>query len=111
MSQTLIAGANAPLPTDNISVRILSDQPIDCAAYRLAETGKVRGDGDMVFYGQTRSDDGSVSHRGHDTDAFFDISLPTQPQTIQKLLWLFQAISLYHNWAIFNCKCSKVQLY
>ncbi|WP_201545980.1 TerD family protein [Psychrobacter sp. H7-1] len=91
MSQTLIAGANAPLPTDNISVRILSDQPIDFAAYRLAETGKVRGDGDMVFYGQTRSDDGSVSHRGHDTDAFFDISLPTQPQTIQKIALAFSS--------------------
>ena len=66
MSQTLIAGANAPLPTDQISIRILSQNPIDCAAYRLTSTGRVRGDGDMIFYGQTQSDDGTVSRRGHD---------------------------------------------
>ncbi|WP_305080052.1 hypothetical protein [Psychrobacter sp. JCM 18900] len=53
--QKLIAGANAPLPTDNISIRILSQNAIDCAAYRLTNDGKVRGDGDMIFYGQTRS--------------------------------------------------------
>ncbi|WP_296405565.1 TerD family protein [Psychrobacter sp.] len=91
MSQTLIAGANAPLPTDNISVRVLSEQPIDCVAYRLTENGKVRGDGDMVFYGQTRSDDSSISHRGHDTDAFFDINLTTQPQSIEKIALAFSS--------------------
>ena len=32
MSQTLIAGANAALPNDAISVRILSQNAIDCAA-------------------------------------------------------------------------------
>ena len=89
MSQTLIAGANAPLPTDNISVRIMSNAPIDCAAYRLAATGQVRGDGDMIFYGQTRSDDGSVSFRGHDSDGFFDINLPAQPAAIEKIALAF----------------------
>ena len=50
--QQLIAGANAPLPTDNISIRILSQSAVDCAAYRLTADGKVRGDGDMIFYGR-----------------------------------------------------------
>ena len=89
MSQTLIAGANAPLPTAAISVRIMSNAPIDCAAYRLAATAKVRGDGDMIFYGQTRSDDGSVSFRGHDSDGFFDINLPAQPAEIEKIALAF----------------------
>ena len=83
--QQLIAGANAPLPTDAISIRILSQSAIDCAAYRLTSEGKVRGDGDMIFYGQTRSDDGSVTFRGHDTDGFFDINLPAQPANIEKI--------------------------
>ena len=91
MSQTLIAGANAPLPTDNISIRILSQNAIDCAAYRLTSTGKVRGDGDMIFYGQTRSDDGSVSFRGHDSDSFFDINLPAQPASIEKIALAFSS--------------------
>ena len=91
MSQALIAGANAPLPTDNISIRILSQNAIDCAAYRLASDGKVRGDGDMIFYGQTRSDDGSVSFRGHDSDGFFDINLSAQPASIEKIALAFSS--------------------
>ena len=89
--QTLIAGANAPLPTDTISIRILSQSAIDCAAYRLTTDGKVRGDGDMIFYGQTRSDDGSVSFRGHDSDGFFDINLPAQPASIEKIALAFSS--------------------
>ncbi|MGP9635580.1 TerD family protein [Psychrobacter sp. AOP3-A1-26] len=89
--QALIAGANAPLPTDNISIRILSQNAIDCAAYRLTSAGKVRGDGDMIFYGQTRSDDGSVSFRGHDSDGFFDINLPAQPANIEKIALAFSS--------------------
>ena len=91
MSQNLVAGANAPLPTDNISIRIMSQNPIDCAAYRLTTKGKVRGDGDMIFYGQTRSDDGSVSFRGHDSDGFFDINLPVQSADIDKIALAFSS--------------------
>ena len=91
MSQTLVAGANAPLPNDNISIRILSQNSVDCAAYRLTSTGKVRGDGDMIFYGQTRSDDGSVSFRGHDSDGFFDINLPAQANKIEKIALAFSS--------------------
>lgn len=91
MSQTLIAGANAPLPNDAISVRIISERPIDCAAYRLASSGKVRGDGDMVFYGQTQSDDGNVLFRGHDSDGFFDINLGVQPPEIEKIALAFSS--------------------
>ncbi|WP_435978847.1 TerD family protein [Psychrobacter sp. DM4] len=89
--QTLVAGANAPLPTDNISIRILSQNAIDCAAYRITSEGKVRGDGDMIFYGQTRSDDGHVSFRGHDSDGFFDIDLPAQPANIDKIALAFSS--------------------
>ncbi len=91
MSQALIAGANAPLPTDNISIRILSQNAIDCAAYRLTTDGKVRGDGDMIFYGQKSSDDNNVSFRGHDSDGFFDINLPSQPATIDKIALAFSS--------------------
>ena len=89
--QTLIAGANAPLPDTEISIRILSQNAIDCAAYRLTNEGRVRGDGDMIFYGQTRSDDGSVSCRGHDSDRFFDINLPAQPASIEKIALAFSS--------------------
>lgn len=90
-SQKLVAGANAPLPNDSISIRILSQNAIDCAAYRLTTDGRVRGDGDMIFYGQTRSDDGSVSFRGHDSDGFFDINLTAQPANIEKIALAFSS--------------------
>ncbi|WP_442966584.1 TerD family protein [Psychrobacter sp. I-STPA10] len=91
MSQTLIAGANAPLANAKITLRIISQSPIDCAAYRLASNMKVRGDGDMVFYGQRQSDDASIAFRGRETDGFFDIDLPTQPMAIEKVAVAFSA--------------------
>lgn len=64
MSQTLTPGGNAALNSNNIVIRVCSGTNIDVAAYRLASNGKVRGDGDMIFYGQTQCDDGSVSYEG-----------------------------------------------
>lgn len=90
-SQKLIAGANAPLPNGVISIRILSQNSVDCAAYCLTTEGKVRGDGDMIFYGQKSSTDGSVSFRGHDSDGFFDINLSAQPSTIEKIALAFSS--------------------
>ena len=90
-SQKLIAGANAPLPNGVISIRILSQNSVDCAAYCLTTEGKVRGDGDMIFYGQKSSADGSVSFRGHDSDGFFDINLSAQPSTIEKIALAFSS--------------------
>ena len=51
MTQTLTPGGNAPLDANDISIHINSGADIDVAAYRLAANGKVRGDGDMIFYG------------------------------------------------------------
>lgn len=91
MTQHLIAGANAAVPTDNLSIRIISATPIDSAAYRLTANQHVRGDGDMIFYGQTHSDDATVSYRGHDTDCFFDIHLGQQPASIDKIALAFSS--------------------
>ena len=88
-SQKLIAGANAPLPNGVISIRILSQNSVDCAAYCLTTEGKVRGDGDMIFYGQKSSADGSVSFRGRDSHGFFDVNLSAQPSTIEKIALAF----------------------
>ena len=91
MTQILVAGSNTNLPTGDITVRIMSNQAIDCAAYRLSNISKVRGDGDMVFYGQMQSDDSSVKYRGHETDCFFDINLSNQPSAIEKIALAFSS--------------------
>lgn len=91
MTQILVAGANTNLPTGDITVRIISNQAIDCAAYQLSNNSKVRGDGDMVFYGQMQSNDNSVKYRGHETDCFFDINLFNQPSAIEKIALAFSS--------------------
>lgn len=119
MNQTLIAGANAALPNDTISIRIMSQNAVDCAAYRLTTDGRVRGDGDMIFYGQKQSDDGTVSFRGHDSDGFFDINLPAQPASIDKIALAFSSDQplgqigdvdiqvMQGNQALLNCQISS----
>jgi len=61
----LIRGANAPVAVarPSVVIRYRSGQQVpelDISAFILRNGGKVGGDGDMVFYGQTASRDGRV---------------------------------------------------
>lgn len=97
MSQTLIPGGNAALNSHNIVIRVRSGADIDIAAYRLAGNGKVRGDGDMIFYGQTQCDDGSVSYSGHERESTLAVNLAAQPAAIKRIAIAFSAaLSLAH---------------
>ena len=87
--QTLTAGANASLSHTHITLRIRSGVDIDTVAYRLTAHGKVRGDGDMVFYGQTQSDDQSVRRSGNDRDTVFTVQLHQQPAEIERIAFAF----------------------
>ena len=91
MSQTLIPGGNAALNSHNIVIRIRSGVDIDIAAYRLAGNGKVRGDGDMIFYGQTQCDDGSVSYSSHERESTLAVNLAAQPAAIERIAIAFSA--------------------
>lgn len=50
--QTLPKGANAPLPPGPVVVHVTASAPVDISALLVAETGKVRGDADFIFYNQ-----------------------------------------------------------
>lgn len=91
MTQTLTPGGNAPLDANDISIHIDSGADIDVAAYRLAANGKVRGDGDMIFYGQQQSDDGSVRRSGNDRSSTFAIDLARQPAAIERIAIAYSA--------------------
>jgi stress response protein SCP2 len=59
-------GANAPITTGNAVASLTFDTTpagldVDVSAYLLTASGKVRGDGDMVFYNQPASPDGAVA--------------------------------------------------
>ena len=50
--QKLAKGANAPLPSGPVAVRVRAAAPVDISALLLTAAGKVRGDADFVFYNQ-----------------------------------------------------------
>ena len=61
----LIAGGNIALASEVVEISIKTNIPnqveVDCTAYLLAQTTqKVRGDQDMIFYGQTQTQNQSV---------------------------------------------------
>ena len=91
MPQQLTPGGNAALPEGPIAIRITSGADIDVAAYRLTAAGKVRGDGDMIFYGQQQSDDGSVQFSGSERNSRFMLDLARQPAAIERIAIAYSA--------------------
>ncbi len=91
-SKTLIPGENQPVSGDNLQISVqlspteYSGLEVDISAFLLTANGKVRGDSDMVFYGQPSSDHGAVilSNRrtGH---ALFLLDLTKLDPAIEKI--------------------------
>lgn len=50
--QTLSKGANAPLPSDVVTVQVTCSSPVDVSALLVTAGGRVRSDDDMIFYNQ-----------------------------------------------------------
>jgi len=82
---TMTPGGNAPVPSQILTVRVLSGVPVDASSFRLYASGKVQGDPDMVFYGQTANDDGSVKLSGQGTDTAFLVDINRLRPEVQKL--------------------------
>jgi tellurium resistance protein TerD len=65
---------------------------LDSSAFMLGPDGKVRSDGDFVFYNNLRSEDGSVEHSGdnltglgRDDDERLEIDLSHVPADIERI--------------------------
>jgi tellurium resistance protein TerD len=65
---------------------------LDASAFLLKTDGKVRSDGDFIFYNQTKSPDGSVEHTGDNLtgagdgdDETVKVNLATVPPEIDKI--------------------------
>jgi len=82
---TMTPGSNAPVPSQILTVRVLSGVPVDASSFRLYASGKVQGDPDMVFYGQPANDDGSVKLSGQGTDTAFLVDINRLRPEVQKL--------------------------
>nr|AQT24008.1 Tellurium resistance protein TerA [Salmonella enterica subsp. enterica serovar Enteritidis] len=81
----LTPGGNAPVPAQELRVRITSGGQVDASAFRLYADGKVQGDADMVFYGQPRNDDGTVSLVSEGQYSTFTVALNRLKPDVQKI--------------------------
>lgn len=66
--QTLSKGANAPLPSGPVSVRVTAAAPVDISALLVTASGKVRDDEDFVFYNQPEARGVRYDPAGVDVD-------------------------------------------
>ncbi len=82
---TMTPGGNAPVPSQVLTVRVLSGVSVDASSFRLYASGKVQGDPDMVFYGQPVNDDGSVKLSGQGTDTAFLVDINRLRPEVQKV--------------------------
>ncbi|GIJ44478.1 hypothetical protein Val02_13640 [Virgisporangium aliadipatigenens] len=84
---TLTRGANAPVPDGTIRIAARwrsgpgAPEP-DLTGLLVADNGKVRDDGDMVFYNNPRHSSGAVTLDG----ATLTVALPSVPADVTKVL-------------------------
>ena len=101
---TLVPGGNVPVTTGNVRVEIVySPLPgidIDVSAFALAPTGKVRGDEDMCFYGQTSVLGGNLQMADASSGrAVFAVDLGRLESTVEKVAL---TATIYENKASFD---------
>jgi tellurite resistance protein TerA len=82
----LAMGANAPLEGSDVVVTVELPSPaVDITALLIYANGKVRGDGDMCFYGQLETADGSV-RLTQDQSPRFGVDLTRLPVDVEKIV-------------------------
>ncbi|KVU74237.1 tellurium resistance protein TerA [Burkholderia ubonensis] len=101
---TLLPGGNAPVATGPLRVDIqyapIPGADIDISAFALTTTGKVRGDGDMCFYGQTSILGGAVQLTGSAAGrAEFTLDLGRLDPAVEKIAL---TATIYENKAAFD---------
>lgn len=88
----------------SITIKITSAPTIDTVLFRIDANAKVRGDEDMIFYGQTHSEDGTITLDQQFEDdqsvSEFSCDLNNQPISIDQLTFalsseLLDSLSLY----------------
>lgn len=101
----LTPGANASVPTGTLSAQIrfsptsVAGADIDISAFLLTATGKVRGDQDMIFYGQKSSADTSVAlSASNPGQVTFSLDLERLDPAIEKIAL---TATIYENRATF----------
>lgn len=84
----LTMGANAPLNTTTLTVDLVlpGGAAVDVAALQIYPDGKVRGDGDMCFYGQPEISGGAVRLSAGSKPSF-NLDLARIPADVEKVVF------------------------
>lgn len=79
-------------PATATTIQITSATTVDAVLFRVDDNNKVRSDEDMIFYGQTHSEDGTIELNQHLSEdkslAEFSCDLGAQPNTIEALTFV-----------------------
>jgi tellurite resistance protein TerA len=102
----LVRGANAPLPSGTFEIVLgwpTTAGTLDASAFLVGENGRVRDDGDMVFYNQPAAQDDCVQLRdGIDGLARFVVSLPSVPADVARIIFCLTIDGTDQSIAAFN---------
>lgn len=91
--QILTRGANAPVATDRLYVRLSWTSPppgveVDGCAYLLGPAGQVRSDADMIFYNQTTVEQNAVQLlSAGPAGAVFQVDLARLPNQVARVVF------------------------
>ncbi|WP_459546538.1 AIM24 family protein [Nocardia sp. X0981] len=81
----LAPGENRPAPGDRLTVTVTCSAPVDVSALLLAGNGKVRSDGDFVFFNQPVGPGVTYRH-GRGAGDVVDVQTPALPPDIEKVV-------------------------
>ncbi|WP_280400006.1 AIM24 family protein [Nocardia carnea] len=81
----LAPGENRPAPGDRLTVTVTCSAPVDVSALLLAANGKVRSDGDFVFFNQPVGPGVTYRH-GRGAGDVVDVQTPVLPAEIDKVV-------------------------
>ncbi|TXD98319.1 NYN domain-containing protein [Psychrobacter frigidicola] len=104
IKQTLANVDSTLFAATPIVIKIIAASTIDAVLFRVDANKKVRGDEDMIFYGQTHSEDGTIKldQQLDDSESLseFSCDLSKQPAAIEQLTFtlsseLLDSLSLY----------------
>ncbi|MFI9534167.1 AIM24 family protein [Nocardia fusca] len=81
----LAAGENRPAPGDRLTVTVTCSAPVDVSALLLAANGKVRSDGDFVFFNQPAGPGVTYRH-GQGAGDVVDVQTPGLPGDVERVV-------------------------
>jgi stress response protein SCP2/uncharacterized LabA/DUF88 family protein len=75
----------------SIDIQIITAPSVDAVLFRVNDKTRVRGDEDMIFYGQTHSEDGSIKLdqqlEENKSVSYFSCNLGSQPTAITQFIF------------------------